>query len=82
MGASLYIVCVPGGSSERAGFDMSSRHAFSQCFLASITWVGGGARGGGTRFGARLEAGLPPCPVAIIALSGAMLSLKLLEQTP
>ena len=65
---------MPRGSSERAGFNMNKSPVFSQCFLASITLVGSGARGGGNRFGARLEAGLPPCPVAIITLSGAVSS--------
>ena len=82
VGVFLYSICVPSGFSGGAGFDMNTRHVFPQCLLAAITLVGGGAGDAGARSGARCEVGLHLCPMAIITLSGAVSSPKLLEKKP
>ena len=58
----------------RARFDVDASHFSPYGVLAVITLVEGRAENGGARVGDRLEAGLPPRPVAIITLSGAVSS--------
>ena len=70
MGASLCQLHVPSAFDGRAGFDMEASHVFPQGVLTAVTLVQGGTRDRGARVGARYEARLPLCSVAIITLQG------------
>ena len=56
---SLYRLCVPHASCERAGFDVDDSHIFPQGRLTSVTLVGGVADDGGASACIRCNVGLP-----------------------
>lgn len=78
-GVSLYSLCVPRGSGERAGPDMNRSPIFPQDVLVAITLVGCGAGDVGPNARTKRVAGFPLCSVAVTTLLGARLGPILLE---
>lgn len=64
----------------KATFDMNTIHFFTCSVLAALTLLGNGAGNGGARSGAKCEAGLPLCSVAVTTLFGWKFDPKLLEE--
>ena len=75
-------LCVPSDFRDRARFDVSISHIFSQGVIASIIVVEDGAEESGAKAESKCEEGLSLCSVTVTTLLGVGSDLRLLEQKP